>query len=208
MSLGLYAKPRASQIEKFQSRIEIDFFNRKRSISKIQSRIHRFQSCDFQSIFQSNLLQNSIEFSIGNSIEKTCFYLGFLGLSSLHVLCFLLFCRAIHPMCFFFCFLGLASPHGHLLSFLSFNTLLDTPAVFPMAFPKICRKRLSSLDSSQKRLSSLISSACRHLAILTFHPPQPFSTNCQRVVGPPYALKNFFRQSQNQGIEFLGQEFF
>ena len=85
--------------------IEIDFFNRKKSISKIQSRIHRFQSCDFQSIFQSNLLQNSIEFSIefsiGNSIEKTCFYLGFLELSSLHVLCFLLFSRAIHPMCFF-----------------------------------------------------------------------------------------------------------
>ena len=91
--------PRASQIEKFQSRLI--FSIEKKSISKVQSRIHRFQSCDFQSIFQSNLLQNSIEFSIRNSIEKTCFYLGFLGLSSLHVLCFLLFSRAIHPMCFF-----------------------------------------------------------------------------------------------------------
>ena len=105
LSKILYGSETSQSIPDWKISIEIDFFNRKKSISKIQSRIHRFQSCDFQSIFQSNLLQNSIEFSIefsiGNSIEKTCFYLGFLELSSLHVLCFLLFSRAIHPMCFF-----------------------------------------------------------------------------------------------------------
>ena len=199
------SQPRASQIEKFQSRLI--FSIEKRAYPKFNREFIVFNRVIFNRFFNRICfkIQSNFQSNFQSEIQSKKRAFTWVFLSYPAYMYFVSFCfLGPSTPCVFFCFLGLASPHGHLLSLLSFNTL----AVFPVAFPKICRKRLSSLDSSQKRLSSLISSACRHLAILTFHPPQPFSTNCQRFVGPPYALKIFFRQGQNQGIEFLGQEFF